>query len=236
MATVLVPLRYDPQGASEVQAVAAKARTGADESHFSWLDESQTQQTFANAPDLEADQTTNGAEAHIEIHQILFGDRLEHGKRTGTHTVSITDHERDRLSTLDSSPVALPTQTDVAPASQAPATSLLERTRQSMSVAAAAAERKAQRKNTTGSRLSRCPVSQFETPDRAGYGEPPQSATSNDSISGEHLFIDDADYTSVFRTRPKVALSPVISPERALLVDNILEQQMEELDMEDDKT
>lgn len=54
------------------------------------------------------------------------------------------------------------------------------------------------------------PVNQFETPRK-------QSAQSSDAPSGrstprDQLFDDNADYASVFRSRPRVAHSPVLSP------------------------
>jgi len=55
------------------------------------------------------------------------------------------------------------------------------------------------------------PINQFETP-----GEP-QAVPVRNSTPTEKLFSPDADYSSVFKSRPKVALSPVISPDDSSL-------------------
>lgn len=68
------------------------------------------------------------------------------------------------------------------------------------------------------SRTSAFPVNQFETPQKA-----PRRSTLTFDHSGtpsqrrditprEELFDQDAEYASVFKARPKIALSPVISP------------------------
>lgn len=86
---------------------------------------------------------------------------------------------------------------------------LAERTRKSMSLIPPST------KNPRGSIRSRkprssFPVNQFETPRK-------QSAQSSDAPSGrstprDQLFDDNADYASVFRSRPRVAHSPILSP------------------------
>lgn len=98
-------------------------------------------------------------------------------------------------------------------------TSLLERTRQSMT--------RLSTSNPTGPRFrhsiiannakrrSIFPVNQFETPKR----QPSLTLTEESSPMAEGsttpkelLFSDEAEYASVFKSRPKIALSPVYSP------------------------
>ncbi len=83
-------------------------------------------------------------------------------------------------------------------------TTLLERTRQSISLVPA--KPKASRKSTLDRRTSKLyPTNQFETPrrqlDRVAELTPP-----------EELFGPGAGYDSVFKSRPKIALSPNPSP------------------------
>ncbi len=86
--------------------------------------------------------------------------------------------------------------------------SLLDRTRQSMSrLPTQPAVRSKKSTNKKPRRSSMVyPVNQFETPGKA-TAEPIRNSTPT-----EILFSPDADYSSVFKSRPKVALSPVISP------------------------
>ncbi|KAI9821178.1 MAG: hypothetical protein M1827_003912 [Pycnora praestabilis] len=79
-------------------------------------------------------------------------------------------------------------------------TTLLERTRQSMSLVPTTSHRPAQSKP----RKSLYPVNQFETPQKQHVPD----GDSKDSTPREELFSREADYASVFKSRPKIALSP----------------------------
>ncbi|TID23766.1 HAUS augmin-like complex subunit 6 N-terminus-domain-containing protein [Venturia nashicola] len=63
-------------------------------------------------------------------------------------------------------------------------------------------------------RTSQFPVNQFETP-----GKPRLTVSDGrpDATPVDKLFSEEADYDSVFKTRPKVALSPVWSPDTSSL-------------------
>jgi hypothetical protein len=91
--------------------------------------------------------------------------------------------------------------------------SLAERTRQSMA-AMSAQPAKSRKSLSKQRRLSQFPVNQFETPGkpRPLLPEPRRDATPTDK-----LFSEEADYESVFKTRPRVALSPVWSPDTSSL-------------------
>ena len=94
--------------------------------------------------------------------------------------------------------------------------SLLERTRQSISLAPAAPRSK--KSSHTRSRTSVYPINQFETPRKGrarrstvnGIEEEPIDKRTATPIG--KLLSPDAEYTSVFKSRPKIALSPVLTP------------------------
>jgi hypothetical protein len=83
--------------------------------------------------------------------------------------------------------------------------SLLERTQQSMLASAPRGSRMslAVKKNRQSILY---PVNQFETPGR------PRADPIRDATPTETLFSEDADYASVFKSRPRVKLSPVGTP------------------------
>ncbi|KAI9374043.1 HAUS augmin-like complex subunit 6 N-terminus-domain-containing protein [Aspergillus egyptiacus] len=84
---------------------------------------------------------------------------------------------------------------------------LLERTRRSMSLVPP--PRELPRPNP-GPRKPRAsyPVNQFDTPPKPSAADFPSRA----STPRDQLFEEQADYDSVFRSRPRIALSPVASP------------------------
>jgi hypothetical protein len=109
--------------------------------------------------------------------------------------------------------------------------SLMERTR--MSLAASISQppkplRKSQR------RSSQFPVNQFETPRKHSTATTPLSPASNDSTPREKLFSDDAEYASVFKTRTKINMSPMISPDRSVLDDSLLKHRLAILNLDDE--
>lgn len=82
---------------------------------------------------------------------------------------------------------------------------LAERTRKSMSLLPPPREKPhPSRRRSRKSRVS-FPVNQFETPPKADF--PSRASTPRDE-----LFEDQADYASVFKSRPRIALSPITSP------------------------
>ena len=91
-------------------------------------------------------------------------------------------------------------------------TSLLERTRQSISMAPP--PQPSNRSSHHRSRTSIYPINQFVTPRKTrrstiGIDEDPKQ---RDITPMEQLFSPEAEYDSVFKSRPKIALSPVLSP------------------------
>ncbi|KAL9110686.1 MAG: hypothetical protein Q9227_004863 [Pyrenula ochraceoflavens] len=93
---------------------------------------------------------------------------------------------------------------------------LIQRTRQSMSLLPNqpnTANEKRKRTSTAVKPLRQShifPINQFETPPKAHATESPQSG---ESTPKEQLFSESADYASVFKSRPRIATSPNVSPE-----------------------
>ncbi|KAL8817689.1 MAG: hypothetical protein Q9191_008097 [Dirinaria sp. TL-2023a] len=82
---------------------------------------------------------------------------------------------------------------------------LLERTRQSMS----GLPTHEPRKRTHEKRLSKqFPANQFETPQK----QPARMEEIREGTPPEQLFSGDADYASIFKSRPRIAMSPTPSP------------------------
>lgn len=102
---------------------------------------------------------------------------------------------------------------------------LLERTRQSMSLIT---PKPPPQKGTEQRRTSKIyPTNQFETPGKQ------QSASQKDELSTppELLFEQDANYASVFKSRPKVALSPTAT---SMIMHDELDDIIEGESLEDD--
>lgn len=86
---------------------------------------------------------------------------------------------------------------------------LAERTRKSMSLIPPLPTHEAQpRPGRRGPRTS-FSVNQFETPRKSSR---PSGGRSGASTPQDKLFEEDAEYASVFKSRPRVALSPISSP------------------------
>lgn len=126
--------------------------------------------------------------------------------------VRLEPDEDDKVDSAISLPEPAPEpETDNEPINRR--MSLAERTRQSMA-AIPAHPIKSRKSLSQQRRLSQFPVNQFETPGkpRALLPEAQRDATPTDK-----LFSEEADYESVFKTRPRVALSPVWSPDSSSL-------------------
>ena len=97
--------------------------------------------------------------------------------------------------------------------------SLLERTRQSISMAPAPGKGPHSKKlSHNRSRTSVYPINQFETSRKAGVRRSTINGIEKEPLDPrvvtpmEKLLSPDADYDSVFKARPKIALSPVLTP------------------------
>ncbi|KAL4874608.1 HAUS augmin-like complex subunit 6 N-terminus-domain-containing protein [Aspergillus karnatakaensis] len=88
-----------------------------------------------------------------------------------------------------------------------PTYTLVERTRKSMSLLPPPREHTRPSARSRKSRVS-FPINQFETPPKPSAADFPSRA----STPRDELFEDQADYASVFKSRPRIALSPVASP------------------------
>ncbi|PLB47913.1 hypothetical protein P170DRAFT_465430 [Aspergillus steynii IBT 23096] len=106
-----------------------------------------------------------------------------------------------------------PIDTDPDPESQPPIhkVTLVERTRKSMSLLPPPSAKPPRPRESLRSRHSRMsfPVNQFETPQKQAARFPDISRASTPQ---DDLFKEEADYASVFKSRPRVAHSPINSP------------------------
>lgn len=73
-----------------------------------------------------------------------------------------------------------------------------------------------------------------DKPDLLMPPEEPRLTYSGSSTPRERLFSDEAEYSSVFKSRPRIALSPAFGPERdnALGLDSLLQEGMDHLTLE----
>ncbi|CBX90926.1 hypothetical protein LEMA_P059600.1 [Plenodomus lingam JN3] len=119
-------------------------------------------------------------------------------------------------------PPALPLPTPLQTANSSHQASLLERTRLTMeamqaqprrqSLAPQQASNKEKEKDKRKSRTSLFPVNQFDTPRTRKSIEQIERERSRERTPTEVLFSDKVDYDRVFKSRPKIATSPVFSP------------------------
>ena len=121
----------------------------------------------------------------------------------------------------DPLPVAPPTVLPAASDAELDnATTLLERTRISMAAMSSrprtsvAPSQETARKQKRGSRSSLFPVNQFDTPRNRKSFEAIEEAKSSEKTPKEDLLSGDIDYDRVFRSRPRIATSPIFSPEK----------------------
>lgn len=135
----------------------------------------------------------------------------------------------DSLLDPDSPPT--PPQPQPSRRTTIPVSNLIERTRQSMSLLPSHNHQqhsKQPHKQTRRSNAARpsqtFPTNQFESPpplpapllDGGKSLGVAQSPRSGSSTPRDSLFSDDAEYASVFKSRPRVAVSPELSPELAM--------------------
>ncbi|KAL4910174.1 hypothetical protein BDW74DRAFT_173636 [Aspergillus multicolor] len=142
-------------------------------------------------------------------------------KRRSRETFTLTERTRKSISFYEGIPESPPKAKPESPPFEQPSEpapeeeeqpretyTLAERTRKSMSLLPPPRDPPRPRRSRK-SRVS-FPVNQFETPPRT-------SSTANDfpsraSTPRDELFEEQADYASVFKSRPRIALSPVASP------------------------
>ncbi|KAF2259852.1 hypothetical protein CC78DRAFT_571573 [Lojkania enalia] len=110
-----------------------------------------------------------------------------------------------------SPPPDLPTQLTNAPLNRR--TSLLERTRLSMAAMAHNPRPQPNKdKRKSRARESLYPINQFDTPRNRKSIQVIEEARSGSQTPKEDLFSDDADYERIFKSRPRIAHSPVFTP------------------------
>jgi hypothetical protein len=129
-----------------------------------------------------------------------------------------SDSDEDDLPLNPTSPLGSP-----LPNKQA---TLLERTLHSVTMAQSArstsipsndpsaSTSKPDRTHSRKSRSSLFPVNQFDTPRSRKSFEAIEQAKSVEKTPKEDLFDDEIDYDRVFKSRPRIATSPIFSPEK----------------------
>jgi len=116
------------------------------------------------------------------------------------------------------------------PKTQLDGGSLLERTRQSMSLLTSATGNNPQsQRKTKMSRPSHLKSKSMNLPAQRRKLERAWSEESLESVASKEDFDTEADYQSVFMSRPKLAMSPNMSPQRNDLFDSFLEESMKKL-------
>ncbi|KAL4918154.1 HAUS augmin-like complex subunit 6 N-terminus-domain-containing protein [Aspergillus aurantiobrunneus] len=135
-------------------------------------------------------------------------------ERRPRESFTLTERTRKSMSLFGEIPESPPTEptpseppTEPMPEEQPREShTLAERTRKSMSLLPPPREQPNPKRRSRKSRAS-FPVNQFETPSKPSTDYPSRASTPRDD-----LFEDQADYASVFKSRPRIALSPVASP------------------------
>ncbi|KAJ5923960.1 hypothetical protein N7466_008147 [Penicillium verhagenii] len=105
---------------------------------------------------------------------------------------------------------------------------LIERTRKSMSLVPPPTSHEGPRPRQRRAPRASLPVNQFETP-RKSSGP---NGRSGASTPQDKLFEEDAEYASIFKSRPRVALSPISSP--AVHFSPELDESEEEFELDYD--
>lgn len=139
-----------------------------------------------------------------------FIEASQHASPSPEPPTNKTDSPTVKISEPEPEPEADP-DTVPEPEPEKPNTfTLAERARKSMSLIPPTTKRpqKPQSRKTRPS----FPVNQFETPRKQSSNSNEASAQSGRSTPRDELFDDNADYASVFKSRPRVANSPTISP------------------------
>lgn len=112
--------------------------------------------------------------------------------------------------------------------------SLVERTRKSMSMFSNSSAIRQRKVNSVKRSSQVYPVNQFETPGRA-QASVEQTPGSGASTPRDQLFEEEAEYNSIFKSRPKIALSPAFGSEQATSgLGSILEQDVDQLNLNSD--
>ncbi|KAJ4989955.1 hypothetical protein SVAN01_04602 [Stagonosporopsis vannaccii] len=111
---------------------------------------------------------------------------------------------------------------------------LRDRTRLTMAATSAqsrtsvAASQETARKQKRESRSSLFPVNQFDTPRNHKSFEAFEEAKSGTKTPREDLLSGDVDYDRVFRSRPRIATSPIFSPEKYVNDDGDADEDLYE--------
>ncbi|KAL4933577.1 uncharacterized protein BDV17DRAFT_298981 [Aspergillus undulatus] len=153
---------------------------------------------------------------------LTYPTSVEHAReeplpRRSKDSFSLTERTRKSMSMFemipesppasDPTPLEYPSEPSLDEQTHREPYTLAERTRKSMSLLPPPRDPPRPTRRSRKSRVS-FPVNQFETPPKPSTADYPSRA----STPRDELFDDQTDYASVFKSRPRIALSPVASP------------------------
>ncbi|PGG97490.1 hypothetical protein GX51_07302 [Blastomyces parvus] len=156
-----------------------------------------TQGSSRGSPRLESGEVSGLGTPHYEY-------------SSGAATPSITIEYDSKPSPVNEDAES-PQSISVNPTRSVSSSNLIERTRQSMSFLPTPSVRPRKSLAAKPRKSQVFPTNQFETP-KKGNSQSLKPGGSGTSTPKEQLFSQDADYASVFKSRPRVAVSPVNSP------------------------
>ncbi|KAL1969816.1 hypothetical protein VTN77DRAFT_7325 [Rasamsonia byssochlamydoides] len=123
---------------------------------------------------------------------------------------STSDDALDRQQSLSPEPDLPPLPTNQT---ETRASTLVERTRQSMSLLPLPRTSHSRPRRPSSRQSQKFPTNQFETPHKQQQQQQQRPhPSSRASTPRDELFSEDADYASVFKSRPRIANSPLFTP------------------------
>ena len=202
----------------------------ADISECSWLAESTRGMTAS--PDLppmsnESDTSTSckkdqyeNAVSVVDKSQLSLEDRT----RMSMASTHVTSPDRAAFCGLNKVPAESKHVWSSSPLNSTAQLSLADRTWHSMSLLDRVSDAKSKSRHAQTDRLHNVdPVNQFENPHKQSRQQTALTPMSNNTTPREDLFIDQADEASIFKSRVKIAISPLVSPERGVLDGSFME-------------
>ncbi|KAL1956121.1 hypothetical protein VTO42DRAFT_7640 [Malbranchea cinnamomea] len=150
----------------------------------------------------------NGLESPQDQESIDLPSRITSINHSNTPSVIVHPGIEQNIEAADESHPANPTSDPSGPVESRRASTLTERTRLSISRLSETTTSKPRHSLTKPPRQSQTfPINPWDTPQKDEQDQRSGAVTPR-----EDLFSEDADYTSVFKSRPKVAMSPVNTP------------------------
>lgn len=165
-----------------------------------------------NTEDALAEQIISSI-SHATPSPVKMQPRLSLMERTRMSMVRTNSFEPITESPSLPEPLEEPSQTLGQPLDRR--ASLLERTRLSMAAMSQNPRTQTSKKDKrrSSARQSLYPVNQFDTPRNRKSFQAIEEGDSGSTTPKEILFSDDIDYDRIFKSRPRIAQSPIFSPD-----------------------